>query len=66
MAMDRSYRLYSLSDQGRITGAVNRDFIDDAEALFHARLLLDNYPAIELWQTDRLVARVERAPVELV
>ncbi|MDB5458581.1 MAG: hypothetical protein JWO72_322 [Caulobacteraceae bacterium] len=58
---DRSYRLYNLSDQGGIVGAVNRSFADDSEALSHARELLERVPAIEIWQTDRLVGRVVRS-----
>lgn len=58
--MDRAYRLYSLSEQGSITRAVSRDFESDNEALSHADQLLANYSAIEIWQTDRLVARLDR------
>jgi len=57
---DRTYRLYQLGADGRIHGAVNRSFADDAEAVAHADRLLDSYPAIEIWQTDRLVGRRER------
>jgi hypothetical protein len=57
---DRTYRLYQLGADGRILGAVNRSFADDDEALEHADRLLDSHPAIEIWQTDRLVARRER------
>jgi hypothetical protein len=58
---DRTYRLYHhLSRSGDICGAVNRSFRDDAEALRHAGRLLDNHPAVEIWQTDRLVGRLER------
>lgn len=63
-ATDRSYRLYSLSSQGAITGAVNREFYDDLEALMHASVLLGHHYAIELWQTNRLVGRVELSPIE--
>ncbi|MGZ3273070.1 MAG: hypothetical protein ACXU82_09130 [Caulobacteraceae bacterium] len=58
---DRTYRLYHLGVDGRIHGAINRSFADDAEALEHADRLLDSHPAIEIWQTDRLVARRERS-----
>ena len=58
---DRSYRLYHLSNDGHIRGAINRDFEDDAEALQHARWLLENHPGVEVWQTNRLVGRVEVA-----
>lgn len=57
---DRSYRLYQLCEDGRIRGAVNRSFEDDGEALEHAGRLLDCHPAVEIWQTDRLVGRIER------
>jgi hypothetical protein len=58
---DRTYRLYQLSADGRIQGAINRSFADDAEAVEHADRLLDSHPAIEIWQTDRLVGRRERS-----
>ena len=57
---DRTYRLYQLGREGDIRGAVNRSFRDDAEALRHADHLLEHHPAVEIWQTDRLVGRVER------
>ena len=58
---DRTYRLYHLCSDGRIRGAVNRSFTDDAEAIAHAGSLLVSHPAVEVWQTDRLVGRVEQA-----
>lgn len=57
---DRTYRLYHLGRDGDILGKVDRSFRDDAEAFEHADRLLDVHPAIEIWQTDRLVGRVER------
>ena len=60
MASDHSYRLYTLSDRGAITGAQNRVFASDQEALGHAEALLCIHCGIELWQTDRLVGRLER------
>ena len=60
---DRTYRLYQLATDGRICGAINRSFADDAEAVEHADSLLESHPAIEIWQTDRLVGRRERNEV---
>lgn len=57
---DHSYRFYDIDYSGRITGARNRIFADDSQALAHADQLLMNWPAIEVWQTDRLVGRVEQ------
>ena len=57
---DRTYKLYHLSRSGDICGAVNRSFQYDAVALRHADRLLEIYPVVEIWQTDRLVGRVER------
>ena len=57
---DNSYRFYDIDYSGRIIGARNRAFDNDAQALAHADLLLMNWPAIEVWQTDRLVGRVEQ------
>jgi hypothetical protein len=55
---DRSYRLYNLSSQGGIVGAVSRSFADDSKAIRFARKLLGRTAAIEIWQTDRLVGCV--------
>jgi len=60
---DRFYRFYDLDQRGAITGASNRPFNDDAEALAHADDLLTHRPGVEVWQTDRLVARLEQNPV---
>ena len=62
---DRTYRLYHLGADGRICGAINRSFVDDAEAVEHADRLLETHPAIEIWQTDRLVGRRDRDEVSL-
>lgn len=57
---DRTYRLYHLGRNGDICGAVSRSFKNDAEAIRHADRLLQSHPAVEIWQTDRLVGRLER------
>jgi hypothetical protein len=57
---DRYYRIYDLDHRGSIVGASNRSFADDAEALAHADELLAHRPAVEVWQTDRLVGRLEQ------
>jgi len=57
---DRYYRFYDLDHRGAITGASNRSFADDAEALAHADELLVSSPAVEVWQTDRMVGRLEQ------
>jgi hypothetical protein len=57
---DRTYRLYHLGADGRISGAISRSFADDTEAFEHADRLLEAHPAVEIWQTDRLVGRRER------
>lgn len=57
---DQTYRLYHLGREGDIRGAINRAFRDDAEAFEHADHLLEIHPVVEIWQTDRLVGRVER------
>ncbi|MGZ3279236.1 MAG: hypothetical protein ACXWKT_13655 [Caulobacteraceae bacterium] len=53
---ERYYRFYDLDHRG----ATNRSFADDAEALAHADWLLASRPAVEVWQTDRLVGRLEQ------
>ena len=57
---DHYYRFYNLDHRGSIRGARNVAFADDREALSHADRLLENELAIEVWQTDRLIGRVER------
>ena len=57
---DPYYRFYDLDHRGAITGASNRPFADDAEALAHADQLLAQRPGVEVWQTDRLVGRREQ------
>ncbi|MGZ3274165.1 MAG: hypothetical protein ACXU82_10990 [Caulobacteraceae bacterium] len=57
---ERYYRFYDLDHRGAIIGATNRSFADDAEALAHADWLLASRPAVEVWQTDRLVGRLEQ------
>jgi hypothetical protein len=54
------YRFYDLDHRGSIVGASNRPFADDSEALAHADQLLASRPAVEVWQTDRLVGRREK------
>ena len=58
---ERYYRFYDLDHRGAITGASNRPFADDAEAMAHADELLALRPGVEVWQTDRLVGRLERS-----
>jgi hypothetical protein len=60
--IDHSYRIYGLGEDGRIRGASSRQFVDDADAISHARGLLDVHPGVEIWQTDRLVRKLERTP----
>jgi len=57
---DPYYRFYDLDHRGAITGASNRPFADDAEALAYADRLLAQRPGVEVWQTDRLVGRREQ------
>ena len=54
------YRLYNLSPSGAIQGAMSRSFESDGQAIDHAQALLELYPGVEVWQTDRLIGRVER------
>jgi hypothetical protein len=58
---DRFYRFYDLDHRGSIIGASNRSFADDAEAMAHADGLLAHRPGVEVWQTDRLVGRLEQS-----
>jgi hypothetical protein len=54
------YRLYNLSMDGAIQGAMSRSFDSDEQAIRHAEALLALHPGVEVWQTDRLVGRVDQ------
>jgi hypothetical protein len=58
---DQYYRIYDLDRRGSIVRASCRSFADDSEALAYADGLLTDQPGIEIWQTDRLVARLEQS-----
>lgn len=60
---DRYYRFYDLDQRGAITGATNRPFANDDAAMAHADTILANLPGVEVWQTDRLVGRLEQLPL---
>lgn len=60
---DHYYRFYDLDQRGSIVGASNRPFANDSEALAHADQMLQDRPGIEVWQTDRLVGRIEQSRV---
>jgi hypothetical protein len=60
--MARSYRLYHVSPQGEIARATACEFPNDRDALIYAAVLAEAGHVIELWQTDRIVGRVEWAP----
>jgi hypothetical protein len=60
LSSDCYYRIYDLDHRGAIVGASNRPFADDAEAMAHAGQLLAHRPGVEVWQTDRLVGRLEQ------
>lgn len=60
---ERYYRFYNLDPAGHIRGAANHPFEDDRQAMGHAAELLASHPAVEVWQTDRLIGRVEREPM---
>jgi hypothetical protein len=60
--MQTTYRIYSVSERDVITGAFDRDFSDDTHAVDQARRYLAAHPVVEVWQVDRMVGRLERAP----
>lgn len=57
------YRFYNLDAAGHIRGAANHPFADDRQAMAHAADFLGDHPAVEVWQTDRLIGLVEREPM---
>jgi len=54
-----SYRLYRLDGAGKITSAEWIEADSDSIARDHA-LVNGKSPIIELWNQDRLIARIER------
>jgi hypothetical protein len=59
-AVHPTYRIYSVTERDVITGAFDRQFSDDADAIDQARLFLAAHPVVEVWQIDRMVGRLER------
>ena len=53
-----AYRLYRLDGAGKITSAEWLDSDSDDDAVRSARDLMDGAPSFELWDRERLVARV--------
>lgn len=59
-----SYRFYFIGASNKVEGAQNHDVKDDAEARARAHAELGDYTftsAIEIWDTNRFVARVTRS-----
>lgn len=57
MVMKR-FRFFLLDSMGRIDRGLERDCLNDAEALDFARQQTDA-ASVEVWQAQRLVARVQ-------
>lgn len=55
-----SYRIYALSRDGLIERAETHEFDDDAQALSFAQILLEKAPAVEIWQSTRLIKSVSK------
>jgi hypothetical protein len=52
------YRFYTLTEDGRIAGPPGNYWLpDDAAAVKRAKLIINEKP-IEVWQGDRVVARL--------
>jgi hypothetical protein len=54
----RSYRLYILTRQERISGSMNACHASDEEALSFAEALRGAAHAVEVWLGERLIGRV--------
>lgn len=54
----KSYRLYLLNRDDRISDAMEGLFADDDEALAQAEAARNGYYAVEVWHGARLVARL--------
>ena len=55
------YRIYMIGSDDHIKEAQNVECATDQEACLQAESTLDAYPAAEVWEGRRLVARI-RAP----
>ncbi|HEY7581694.1 MAG TPA: hypothetical protein VH855_29195 [Acetobacteraceae bacterium] len=55
------YRVYMIGSDDHIKEAENIECATDQEACVEAERMLDAYPAAEVWEGRRLVARI-RAP----
>ena len=58
------YQAYTVGLHGRFIGVVRMDCVDDDSAIQSAMRLVDNHD-VELWQTDRPVARFD-APTKQI
>jgi hypothetical protein len=58
------YRVYSLDDEGHILGPANVITCDNDERAIDEVRKLKGYFSVEVWQADRLVAKIisRRAP----
>lgn len=59
--MEISYRVYTMDARGKILAAVASDFAGDEEAIAFAIDNLELWPAVEIWQTDRLIGRFSKS-----
>ena len=55
-----AYRLYRLDGAGKITNAEWLEADVDDDAIRQGRVMMDGAPSFELWDGQRLVARVRR------
>ena len=55
-----AYRLYRLDGAGQITNAEWLEADVDDDAIRQGRVIMDGAPSFELWDGQRLVARVRK------
>jgi hypothetical protein len=55
------YRVYLIGGDGHIANVIELDCADDTAAIESAKQLV-NGQDIELWQQDRIVAKLDRNP----
>ncbi|SHH66550.1 hypothetical protein SAMN05443248_5601 [Bradyrhizobium erythrophlei] len=55
------YRAYIIGRDGHFVEAINLDCADDAAAIESARQFADGH-GVEVWQLDRLVAKLASEP----
>jgi hypothetical protein len=61
VAQMTDYRVYIIGDDGHFVGAIQLDCPDDNAAIESAKQFVNGHD-VELWQRDRIIAKLDRKP----